>query len=210
MLELILVRHGVTAWNLQKRFQGQLDTPLSEAGHEQAALTADALAGEPVSSVYASDLLRAQQTAYPIAENLGLPLLAEISLRERHFGQFQGKTHSELASDFPDDFAKWQARDLSFDFGGDGGETLPRFYKRVEMALATIIKRSIAQTAGPLSSVLIVTHGGVLNMAHHLATQTPLEQPRDHPIENCSINRVGWDGRRFHLISWGNVDHLQS
>jgi 2,3-bisphosphoglycerate-dependent phosphoglycerate mutase len=209
MLELILVRHGVTTFNMEKRFQGQLDTPLSDLGHEQAAMTADALAGEPVSSIYTSDLLRAQQTAYPIAENLGLPLLAEISLRERHFGQFQGKTHAELASNVPGEFAKWQARDLDFDFGGDGGETLSRFYRRVELAFAAIIKRSIAQTAGPLNAVLIVTHGGVLNMAHHLATQTPLDQPREHAIDNCSINRIGWDGRRFHLVSWGNVDHLQ-
>jgi 2,3-bisphosphoglycerate-dependent phosphoglycerate mutase len=208
MLELILVRHGVTNWNLEKRFQGQLDTPLSEKGHEQAALTADALMGEPVSSIYTSDLSRAQQTAYPIAENLGLPMLAEISLRERHFGQFEGKTHAELQADFPVEFAKWQNRDLAFDFGGKG-EAMPAFYRRVELALAAIIKRSIAQTSGTLKSVLVVTHGGVLNMAHHLATQTPLEQPRDHSLDNCSINRIGWDGRRFHLISWGNVDHLQ-
>jgi 2,3-bisphosphoglycerate-dependent phosphoglycerate mutase len=209
MLELILVRHGVTTWNLEKRFQGQLDTPLSDLGHEQAAMTADALAGEPVSSIYTSDLSRAQQTAYPIAENLGLPLLAEISLRERHFGLFQGKTHAELISDFPAEYAKWKSRDLAFDFGGNGGETLPRFYKRVELALAAIVKRSIAQTAGTLNSIIVVTHGGVLNMAHHLATQAPLEEPRDHAIDNCSVNRIGWDGRRFHLISWGEVDHLQ-
>jgi 2,3-bisphosphoglycerate-dependent phosphoglycerate mutase len=209
MLELILVRHGITSWNLEKRFQGQLDIPLSDLGHDQAGLTADALAGEPVSSIYVSDLLRAQETAFPIAENLGLPLLAEISLRERHYGHFQGKTHAEIERDMPTEFAKWQDRDLSYDFGGDGGESLPMFHKRVDMALAAIIKRSIAQTAGSLKAVLIVTHGGVLNMAHHLATQTPLDSPRDHTIDNCSINRIGWDGKRYHLISWGDIDHLQ-
>jgi 2,3-bisphosphoglycerate-dependent phosphoglycerate mutase len=209
VIELILVRHGVTAWNLEKRFQGQIDTPLSELGHEQAERTADALMGEPVSSLYTSDLLRAQQTAIPISENLGLPLLADISLRERHFGKFEGKRHVELQEESADDYARWKARDLDFDFGGDGGEPLTRFAKRVEMALAQVIKRSIAQTAGDVKSILVVTHGGVIDVAHYLATKSPLNQAREHAIENCSINRIGWDGKQFHLISWGELDHLE-
>jgi 2,3-bisphosphoglycerate-dependent phosphoglycerate mutase len=208
LIEIVLVRHGVTNWNLEKRFQGQIDTPLSDLGHVQAEKTADALAGEPVTSLYTSDLLRAQQTAAPIAETLGLPLLAEIGLRERHFGEFEGKTHADLKENFPDAFAKWQARDLTYAFGGSG-ETLPGFAKRVEHALAGIVKRSVAQSSGSMGSLLIVTHGGVLNVVHHLATQSPLDQPREHSIENCSINRIGWDGQRYHLIDWGNVDHLQ-
>jgi 2,3-bisphosphoglycerate-dependent phosphoglycerate mutase len=208
MLELILVRHGVTAWNLEKRFQGQMDTPLSPAGFEQAELTADALVGEPVSSIYTSDLLRAQQTALPIAEAMGLPLLAEISLRERHFGQFEGKTHADLEAFHAEDFAKWKARDLNYAFGGSG-ETLNGFAKRVQAAFAAVVKRSIAQTTGDLKAIIIVTHGGVLNVAHHMATESPLDKPLEHSIDNASINRIGWDGRRYHLISWGNVDHLE-
>jgi 2,3-bisphosphoglycerate-dependent phosphoglycerate mutase len=196
MLELILIRHGVTTWNLEKRFQGQMDTPLAPQGFEQAELTAEALAGEPVSSIYTSDLLRAQQTALPIAESMGLPLLAEISLRERHFGQFEGKTHAELEAFHAEDFAKWKSRDVSYAFG-------------VKAALAAVVKRSVAQTSGDLKAIVVVTHGGVIDVAHHLATESPLDKPREYKIENASINRIGWDGRRYHLISWGNVDHLQ-
>jgi 2,3-bisphosphoglycerate-dependent phosphoglycerate mutase len=208
MLELILIRHGVTTWNLEKRFQGQMDTPLAPLGFEQAELTADALMGEPVSSIYTSDLLRAQQTALPIAEAMGLPLLAEISLRERHFGQFEGKTHAELEEFHADDFVKWKSRDLDYAFGGSG-ETLTGFAKRVRASFASVVKRSIAQTSGDLKAIVIVTHGGVLDVAHHMATEAPLDQPRDYLIENASINRIGWDGKRYHLISWGNVDHLE-
>jgi 2,3-bisphosphoglycerate-dependent phosphoglycerate mutase len=208
MLELILIRHGVTTWNLEKRFQGQMDTPLAPQGFEQAELTAEALAGEPVSSIYTSDLLRAQQTALPIAESMGLPLLAEISLRERHFGQFEGKTHAELEAFHAEDFAKWKSRDVSYAFGGSG-ESLTGFAKRVKAALAAVVKRSVAQTSGDLKAIVVVTHGGVIDVAHHLATESPLDKPREYKIENASINRIGWDGRRYHLISWGNVDHLQ-
>jgi 2,3-bisphosphoglycerate-dependent phosphoglycerate mutase len=208
MLELILIRHGVTTWNLEKRFQGQMDTPLAPQGFEQAELTAEALAGEPVSSIYTSDLLRAQQTALPIAESMGLPLLAEISLRERHFGKFEGKTHAELEAFHAEDFAKWKSRDVGYAFGGSG-ETLTGFAKRVKAALAAVVKRSVAQTSGDLKAIVVVTHGGVIDVAHHLATESPLDKPRDFKIENASISRIGWDGRRYHLISWGNVDHLQ-
>ena len=212
MVELILIRHGVTAWNLEKRFQGQIDTPLTDLGHEQAEKTADALSGEPVSCIYTSDLVRAQQTAMPIADNLGLPLLAEPSLRERNFGAFEGKTHAEIQANYPVDFAKWQARDLNYRFGGTG-ETLAGFAKRVELSINSIVKRSLGQTSGALKAIVIVTHGGVLNVLYSVAMKEPLDllkSEADRPaIENASINRIGWNAGQLSMIRWGDVDHLQ-
>lgn len=212
MVELILIRHGVTAWNLEKRFQGQIDTPLTDLGHEQAERTADALSGEPVSCIYSSDLVRAQQTALPIADNLGLPLLAEPSLRERNFGAFEGKTHTEIQANHPVDFVRWQARDLNYQFGGTG-ETLAGFAKRVEYALNSIVKRSLSQTSGALKAIVVVTHGGVLNVVYSLAMQEPLDLVKDEanrpPIENASINRIAWSDGQLRMIRWGDVDHLQ-
>ena len=99
-MELVLIRHGVTAWNQQRRFQGQIDTPLSDEGHQQAMLTARHLSAlseeQPIQAIYASDLKRAWSTAEPIARLLGLPILKQSLLRERHYGVFEGKTHDEL------------------------------------------------------------------------------------------------------------------
>ena len=102
-MDLVLIRHGVTAWNQQRRFQGQIDTPLSEEGHQQAMLTARHLStlsqAQPINAIYASDLKRAWSTAEPIARLLGLPILKQSLLRERHYGVFEGKTHEELQLD---------------------------------------------------------------------------------------------------------------
>jgi len=83
MTELILIRHGVTAWNRERRFQGQIDIPLDDEGHWQATRVAAALADLPLAAIYASDLVRAWQTAMPLAQAQRLELRAEQGLRER-------------------------------------------------------------------------------------------------------------------------------
>ncbi len=107
---LIVIRHGETAWNRERRLQGQLDIPLNETGRAQARALATALAGEPIDAVYASDLSRAMATAAPLAEVLGLQVRPDARLRERSYGTLQGKTYAEVAEYLPEDFARWQAR----------------------------------------------------------------------------------------------------
>src|SRR6185436_10822987 len=87
-LTLHFVRHGETDWNAERRIQGQLaHVGLSELGHEQARAVAEELAGCGAGALYASDLSRTMQTAQPIAERLGLEIVQEPALRERHFGE---------------------------------------------------------------------------------------------------------------------------
>ena len=99
---IIAIRHGETAWNVATRIQGQLDIPLNETGRWQANRMAQALADEPIRAIYASDLLRARETALALAEATGLPLLSEEGLREREFGLFEGKTFAEIAALWPE------------------------------------------------------------------------------------------------------------
>ncbi|HWS75234.1 MAG TPA: histidine phosphatase family protein [Quisquiliibacterium sp.] len=201
MTELVLLRHGVTAWNRAKRFQGHIDIPLDDEGHRQARLAARRLAREPVAAVYASDLGRAVQTAMPIAEALGLPLQSEPGLRERHYGAFEGLDHDALQRDHADAYVRWREREPDFALPG-GGETLRTFHARVDAALRRIVLRH------PGKRVVAVTHGGVLDCVYRIASGLDLTAPRRHDLLNASLNRIAWDGARFRLLVWADVDHL--
>ncbi|MBW7925429.1 MAG: histidine phosphatase family protein [Burkholderiaceae bacterium] len=199
--ELVLVRHGITAWNRERRFQGQLDTPLDEQGFEQARKTGRRLASWPLAAVYTSDLLRARQTAEAIAAPHGLDLRIESRLRERHYGGYEGRTYDEIERSDPDGYARWRAREPAFALPG-GGETLRSLHERVEAALRDLARRHEGQV------VAIVTHGGVLDCAFRVATGLALEAPRTHELLNASLNRIAWQDESFALLAWADAAHL--
>ena len=208
-MEIVLIRHGVTAWNQQRRFQGQVDTPLSEEGHEQAMLTARHLSenrqSQPICAIYASDLKRAWSTAEPIARMLGLPILKQSLLRERHFGIFEGKTHEELQLEgLQADYQRWRNREPDFAVP-EGGESLRTFFDRTERALQILVA---AHRIG--ERIEAVTHGGFLDCAYRIASGVDMSDTRQKPMLNASLNRISWDGERFSMIDWGRVDHLDS
>jgi 2,3-bisphosphoglycerate-dependent phosphoglycerate mutase len=204
-VELILVRHGVTPWNRERRFQGQTDIGLAAGGFEQAQATAQRLVAQareqPVGAVYASDLSRAIQTAEPIASALGTTVRCDPRLRERGYGHFEGRTHDELSASGHPDFLRWRARDPDFALPG-GGESLREFCARVQMALSMI------GDAHPGQAVVVVTHGGVLDIAYRLATGLALSEPRRFELLNASLNRLHYEAGRFSLKGWGDVSHL--
>lgn len=197
---LVLVRHGETGWNHLRRIQGQTDIALNEVGIRQARAAAVRLAGEPVAAVYASDLSRAWRTAELIAEPLGLPVLAEPRLRERHWGRFEGTRFVDIERDAPHDHARLLARDTGFDLGG--GESLDVLMQRVAAVLAELAERHRDQT------IVAVSHGGVLDCAHRIASGLALAAPRDFPLHNASVNVLRRDGGRFTIERWGDIDHL--
>jgi probable phosphoglycerate mutase len=208
-MELVLIRHGVTAWNQQRRFQGQIDTPLSDEGHQQAMLTARQLSAlseeQPIQAIYASDLKRAWSTAEPIARLLGLPILKQSLLRERHYGVFEGKTHDELQHEgLQSDYQRWRNREPDFALP-QGGESLRDFFERARRALLTIVAAHQQN-----ERVVAVTHGGFLDCAYRIASGVDMSEARQHPLHNASLNRIAWDGERFSMIDWGRIDHLDS
>lgn len=209
--DLILLRHGETAWNRERRIQGQLDTPLNDEGLRQARAAARRLAaeashwalddpraqGRPV--MLSSDLTRCRQTAEPIASALGLDFALDARLRERAYGVFEGRTWPEIRRDDAERFDRWQSRDPDFDAGG--GESLRRFAARVEGTLFDLAVRHRGRT------LVLVTHGGVLDVVNRLCRGLTLEAPRDFEIPNASLNRIRFDGERFELRVWGDVAH---
>ncbi|MCX7691842.1 MAG: histidine phosphatase family protein [Tepidimonas taiwanensis] len=199
---ILAIRHGETAWNRDARIQGQLDIPLNDTGRWQAERTAAALAGEPIEAVYASDLARARETAAAIARARGLPLQTHTGLRERHFGAFQGRTWAELEREHPDVVRAWKARVP--DFAPPGGESLLELRARVEGTFAELAARH------PGAQIVVVAHGGVLDILYRAATGVDLQAPRAWAMGNAAIHRVLWTADSgFALLSWGDTRHLE-
>jgi probable phosphoglycerate mutase len=204
-LNIILIRHGETAWNAERRLQGHLDIPLNAEGERQAARLAEALAPEAIDLIVASDLQRAHQTAQAVAGRRGMPVHVEPGLRERCYGGFEGLLYAEIEQRFPDEFAAWQARnvDAVLPDGKNCGETFRQFYKRATDAILAIA------AAHPGRNIALVAHGGVLECAYRMALGLPLETPRDFKVYNASINRFRMADGRLNLQSWGEVGHLR-
>lgn len=204
MTEILLIRHGETAWNAVKRLQGFCDVPLNEEGVRQAESLAAALQTERVAAVYASDLQRAQQTAAAIARSGGLTVQTDADLRERCFGAFEGLLYAEIGARYPQAYAAWQARDADacLPDGRHAAETLRVFSARALGGIARIAARHVG------GRIAIVSHGGVLECAYRAALGMSLSQPRDFQIFNASINRFAWEGGKLVLRQWGDIDHL--
>lgn len=205
--DILLIRHGETAWNAERRLQGHLDIPLNGEGERQAALLAAALAAESIDAVVSSDLMRARQTAQAVADIKGLPLRQDAQLRERGYGGFEGLLYSEIEQRFPREFAAWQARDVdaALPAGRNAAETFRAFFARCTGAILRLA------AARPGTTLALVAHGGVLECAYRLACGLPLDTPRDFKVYNASINRFRYhpaDGR-LELCSWGEVEHLR-
>lgn len=197
---LCMVRHGETAWNAEGRVQGQLDIPLSPVGEAQARAVAEALAGERFDALYSSDLVRVQQTAAPSAIRLGLEVRLDERLRERHYGSFQGHTYADAKVMFPEAYARFRAKEPDFDFGS--GESLVAFNARCLSVLEEIHERHRG------GSVLLFTHGGVLEMAYRHATGRGLTSARDFEIPNAGLNYVEVGPERWAVLAWAEIGHL--
>ncbi|KFI07364.1 histidine phosphatase family protein [Massilia sp. BSC265] len=206
---ILLIRHGETAWNAEKRLQGHLDIALNAEGERQAALLGAALAAERIDHIVSSDLQRARQTADAIARargaQIGTQVDIEPALRERCYGGFEGLLYSEIAARFPLEFAAWQARDVDgvLPPGANRGESFREFYERVTGAIAE------HAAAHPGKTIALVAHGGVLECAYRAALGLSLETPRDFKVLNASVNRFVMEEGVLRLVSWGEVSHLQ-
>jgi broad specificity phosphatase PhoE len=167
---ILLVRHGETDWNLDRRLQGHSDRPLNDTGREQARALAEEVAREPLEAIYASDLSRAGETARIVADAHGLQVTTLPDLRERHFGSWEGLSDSEIHEQFPDEIAKGTLGD---------GETREEMDRRVLAALQRIAHEH------PDGTVLVVSHGGPLR-----AVLRHCEIEGVDRVDNCHVLRL--------------------
>jgi probable phosphoglycerate mutase len=197
---IIAIRHGETAWNVDTRIQGQLDIGLNETGRQQARRVARALASESIQAIYASDLLRAWDTAHAIASTTGGALQAHEGLRERSFGVFQGKTFTEIEATWPDQAQCWRKRDPQW--APEGGESLADLQQRINRTANELAARHLGE------QIVLVAHGGVLDMLYRAATGQDLQAPRSWEVGNAAINRLLWTPERLTLVGWSDKRHL--
>lgn len=204
MTEILLIRHGETAWNAIKRLQGHLDIPLNAEGERQAAALGRSLADTRLDAIFSSDLQRARQTAAAIALHHDLPVRTDAGLRERCYGAFEGMLYAEICERYPQAFAAWKARDLDarFPAGVHVAETMHEFATRTIDAIKRIA------SGGEYRRIAMVAHGGVLECAYHAAQRMDFAQERTFDIFNASVNRFAWTGKGLTLLQWGDVSHL--
>ena len=199
-MHLILIRHGETQWNRERRMQGHSDSPLSEIGLKQAQRLARRLQALEFTTLYCSDSGRAQHTARTVAELTGHKLVVEPRLRERHFGVFEGLTALEIQAQHPEAYVRFKSRDP--DYAVPGGESAAAFKERALACLAEIAARH------PDEVVVVVTHGLVCDIAYRAAKGIDLMARRDFELVNAGINRFRCENGAWHLEVWGDAGHL--
>lgn len=197
---IIAIRHGETAWNVNARIQGQLDVGLNETGRWQAHRVALALAGEPITALYSSDLLRAWDTALSIADATGLAVQTVEGLRERGFGIFEGKTFQEIEAQWPEQALRWRKRDPAFE--PEGGESLVAMRERIIQTTHALAARH------PGQQIVMVAHGGVMDVLYRAATRQEIQAPRTWDLSNAAINRLLWTPEGLSLVGWADMQHL--
>lgn len=197
---IIAIRHGETAWNVDTRIQGHLDVALNDVGLWQAGRVAQALADESLAAIYASDLLRAWQTAQAIAAVASCPLSAHVGLREREFGEFEGRTYAEIEATWPDMSLQWRKREPQW--APPGGESLATMRERVLHTVNALAAQHLGD------QIVLVAHGGVMDILYRLATGQALQAPRAWQLGNAAINRLLWTPECLTLVGWADTGHL--
>ncbi len=197
---ILAIRHGETLWNVDSRIQGHLDISLNDTGRWQAERLGLALKDEPIAAIYASDLSRAHDTALAVSRHTGVPVQAEPGLRERSFGEFEGRTFAEIEKELPAQAQRWRQRDPAFTPAG--GESLLMLEARV----LSVAARLAAQHPG--EQIALFAHGGVMDILYRAATRLDLQAPRTWALSNTAVNRLLWSPQGFSLVGWADVQHL--
>lgn len=202
-LQLILIRHAETVANVQRRWVGWNDTPLTEQGEAQAEAVARRLAAEVTDAIalYTSPLPRARRTAEVIGQAIGLEPVPLDGLREINFGDMDGVTLEEMKAQYPALYERWRDR-TDTEFAWLGGERRSDFFRRVIATCDDILSRHRRGT------VLIVAHGGTLRAM--LAYLLPEQMSRwwGYELAHCALTRVSVENGRAFLLALNDTTHL--
>ena len=196
-MQVILVRHGATDWNLQGRCQGSSDRDLSEMGTRQAEQIAALLRHEKIHAIYSSNLRRARQTAELIGRPHDLPVLIEDGIRELDHGELEGLTFNEIKTQYREFLSRWRSEPA--DIRVPGGERLADVAERAWNSL-----NRIAEGHRQAERILVVSHNfPILGIVCRISG-TDLNDYRTFHLDPCGITRIGRDDGRGWYITLVN------
>lgn len=199
-LQVVLIRHGETDYNAEKRLQGNMQIPLNDLGRQQAHALAAYLVAWPIARLYASDLSRAWETACIVGGALGVKPQPDERWREINAGRFEGNTWAEIEQQFPDEIAQY--RQLGEDFQMPDGESWNQVGARAYAALHDL-------SNSPEGMVGVVTHGGTLRRV--LMRVFP-DQPemRHVRFDNTSLTVLDFNpGNSWRVLELNITPHLK-
>lgn len=179
MPKLLLVRHGETDWNLEKRFQGLTDTQLNAKGIWQSEQVGAWLRSAEIDQFHSSPLTRTRQTADIINQHHDLPIQLDDRLRELSFGDWEGHTWAEIERAYPTHAAKYIQNIANVP---PNAESLPHYEMRIQSFI-----ESIRHTKG---THLIVSHGGTLRTLLCLLIGLSVLEHWQFNMANCSITEI--------------------
>lgn len=188
MTRFYLVRHGQTLWNVERKYQGQSDVPLTKTGKLQAKRVADKLKDKDISAIYASDLSRTINTAREIAKHHNLEVLKDKDVRELSFGIWEGLTFDEINQRWSKEFKDWQEK--PFEINPPEGETLTDLYNRTDRFMMRAAKDH------PKEKIVVVTHAGPIRAILAQILNLKKDLFWKFKISNSSITEFVYRGER--------------
>jgi len=201
---LLVVRHGETEWNVEERFQGYGDSPLTDKGQRQAAALGRRMKAMSFDALVSSDLGRARQTAGIIADHTGHAVETDRRLRERHYGVLEGLQLPDIEAKHPEVLAQLKTDDP--DYTIPGGESHREHYERNVAFVEEVVNERFGK------KIALVVHGGVLDSMFRFVARLPLRQPRCFVATNTSLSVLSYgryyDTMRWVIETWGDVGHL--
>jgi len=198
---IFFVRHGLTDWNIQRRFQGTSDIPLNEAGFAQARTAAARCAQLGFERIYHSTLARAAQTAQVIADATGAPLLPCSGFNEVCLGAFQGLDHDKARAQYPEAYAAYFADRIHG--APPEGESLYQVQLRALKALSFI-----EEDASGCERIAVVSHGALLKALLGAIAGIPLKNYACYDVSNGSISVIESKEGSRKLITLNAMAHF--
>ncbi len=191
MIHFVFIRHGQTQWNKERRFQGSLDSPLTQAGKSQIRRFCKEVTKYKPHTVFSSTLNRCKESASILAKPLKKRIKEDARLNELSFGAWEGCTSDELVAQKEPSYAKWYRGQA---VTPKGGETIASLEKRIG-SFIKYCRRNYDN-----KKVIIVTHGGCIRMFLKLLLQVPRKQMFYFRVDPGTMTVVGDYSKTRQLI----------
>lgn len=202
MVRIILIRHGETTWNIEGRYQGQEDTPLSTRGLEQGRLLAQGLKDVPLDICISSPLQRSYQTCKFCADLHNLPVATDARLTEINHGDWEGVLAPDIAKAYPVEFEQWHTAPHLVQMPGKGGECLEDVRRRVRVAFDEYAQKYEGKT------VLVAAHDAVNKAIICDLLGLGMEHFWQIKQDNTCINVLEYNKGTWRLVLLNSVNHM--